>query len=119
MRVAGTDRDRAGVHIPVIDVPAFLGGVSRSTAGELGHGLSLARLASFRAAGSVLQDFRLVNNARKIPDRLFVHDRRLRLSRLPDFRQVAAGQDCQETWCHAPSKRRAGRQAIALGGKSR
>jgi len=37
MRVAGTDRDRAGVHIPVIDVPAFLGGVSRSAAGELGH----------------------------------------------------------------------------------
>jgi hypothetical protein len=25
------------VHIPIIDVPAFLGGVSRSATGELGH----------------------------------------------------------------------------------
>jgi hypothetical protein len=25
------------VHIPVVDVPAFLAGVSRSAAGELGH----------------------------------------------------------------------------------
>jgi hypothetical protein len=26
-RVAGADRDRAGMHVPVIDVPAFLAGV--------------------------------------------------------------------------------------------
>jgi hypothetical protein len=40
-----------------------------------------------------------------IRDRLFIDDRRLRLSRLPDFWQVAAGQDCQEARCHAASKR--------------
>ena len=37
MRVAGADRDRTGVDIAVVDVPAFLAGISRSTAGELGH----------------------------------------------------------------------------------
>src|SRR6266581_28220 len=37
MRVAGADRDRAGVHIAVVDVPAFLAGFSQSAAGELGH----------------------------------------------------------------------------------
>jgi hypothetical protein len=36
------------VHIPVVDVPAFLAGVGRSAAGELGHaalkrGLSFSR----------------------------------------------------------------------------
>jgi hypothetical protein len=36
MRVAGADRDRTGVDIAVVDVPAFLAGISRSTAGELG-----------------------------------------------------------------------------------
>ena len=29
--------DRAGVHVTVIDVPAFLGGIGRAAAGELGH----------------------------------------------------------------------------------
>jgi len=37
MRVAGADRDRAGVQIPVVAVPAFLAGISRATAGEFGH----------------------------------------------------------------------------------
>src|SRR6266436_3590837 len=37
MRDAAADRDRSGVHIPVVDVAAFLAGVSRSAAGELGH----------------------------------------------------------------------------------
>jgi len=37
MGIAAADRDRAGVHIPIVDVPAFLAGVSRSAAGELGH----------------------------------------------------------------------------------
>jgi len=34
---AAADRDRAGVDIAVVNVPAFLAGVSRSAAGELGH----------------------------------------------------------------------------------
>jgi hypothetical protein len=29
--------NRAGVHIPVIDVPAILAGIGRSAAGESGH----------------------------------------------------------------------------------
>jgi hypothetical protein len=33
--IAGADRDRAGLHIAVVDVPAFLAGVSRSATGEL------------------------------------------------------------------------------------
>ena len=37
MGIAAADRDRAGVHIPVVDVPAFLAGFSRSTAGEFRH----------------------------------------------------------------------------------
>src|SRR5882757_8947571 len=32
--------DRAGVHVPVIDVPAFLAGIGRSAAGESGHAAS-------------------------------------------------------------------------------
>src|ERR1700730_16531069 len=32
MRNAAADRDRTGVHIPLVNVPAFLGGVSRTAA---------------------------------------------------------------------------------------
>jgi hypothetical protein len=39
MRNAGAHRDRAGLHVPVIDVPAFLAGMGRSAAGEGGHAL--------------------------------------------------------------------------------
>lgn len=38
----------------------------------------------------------LVDPAREIRDGLFVDGRRLKLSRLPDRRQVAAGQDREE-----------------------
>jgi hypothetical protein len=34
--IAGADRDRASVHVPVVDVPAFLAGVSRSAAVRVG-----------------------------------------------------------------------------------
>src|SRR5713226_6892841 len=37
MGIAGADRDRAGVDIAVVDVPAFLAGFGRSAAGEGGH----------------------------------------------------------------------------------
>ncbi len=46
------------------------------------------------------QDARLLDHASKIRDRLFVDNRWLGLARLPDLRQVAAGQDCQETEGH-------------------
>jgi hypothetical protein len=52
----------------------------------------------------------LLDHAPEVRDRLSIDDRRLRLSRLPDFRQ-AAGQDCREAWCHDPSERKKGRQA--------
>jgi len=39
VRIAGTDRDGAGVDIAVIDVPAFLAGFGISAAGEFGHAL--------------------------------------------------------------------------------
>jgi len=39
VRIARADRDRAGVDIAVVDVPAFLAGVSRSATGEGGHSL--------------------------------------------------------------------------------
>jgi hypothetical protein len=35
---AGAYRDRADADVTVIDVPAVLGGIWRSAAGELGHG---------------------------------------------------------------------------------
>jgi hypothetical protein len=38
IRTAAADRDRAGVDIAVVDVPAFLAGISRSAAGQCGHG---------------------------------------------------------------------------------
>ena len=43
MRNAGSDRDRPGMHVSVIDVPAFLAGISGAAAGEGGHGAPLKR----------------------------------------------------------------------------
>src|SRR5450631_1857293 len=40
MRVAAADRDRAGLHVTIVDVPAFLTGIGRSAAGEFGHSSS-------------------------------------------------------------------------------
>jgi hypothetical protein len=37
IRIAAADRDRADAHVTIVDVPAFLAGVSRSAAGEFGH----------------------------------------------------------------------------------
>jgi hypothetical protein len=37
----------------------------------------------------------------EIHDGLFFDGRRLSLSRLPDFRQISAGQDRQEAGCHS------------------
>src|SRR3977135_1136365 len=37
MRVAAADRDRAGEHVTIVDMPAFPAGVGRSAAGEFGH----------------------------------------------------------------------------------
>jgi hypothetical protein len=36
-RVADASCDGADAHVTIIDVPAFLAGVSRSAAGEFGH----------------------------------------------------------------------------------
>jgi hypothetical protein len=47
-RSAGAERDRADMDIAVVDVPAFLAGVSRSATGELGHA-ALKRGLSGRA----------------------------------------------------------------------
>jgi hypothetical protein len=53
----------------------------------------------------------LINRSREIRDRLFVDDRRLSFFRLPNLRQVVAGEDRQETACRAPLKRSPQRQA--------
>jgi len=37
MRTTGADRDRAGVHVTIVDVPAFLRGIRIATAGKFGH----------------------------------------------------------------------------------
>jgi hypothetical protein len=37
IRIAAADRDRADAHVTIVDVPAFLAGISRSAAGEFGH----------------------------------------------------------------------------------
>ena len=64
------------------------------------------RLARVWSAVPALQDSRLLNNARKAGNRLFVDGRRrLSLARLLNLRQVSTGQDGQEAGCHAPSKR--------------
>jgi hypothetical protein len=44
MRDAAADRDRAGVHVTIVDVPAFLTGIGRSAAGEFGHSPSNCRI---------------------------------------------------------------------------
>src|SRR5258706_5513174 len=48
-----------------------------------------------------LQHSRLLDHAREVRDHLFVDGRRLRLSRLPDLRHVAAGQDREQTRGHS------------------
>jgi hypothetical protein len=47
-----------------------------------------------------LQNTGLLDRSGKVRDGLFVDDRRLRLSWLLDLRQVAAGQDREETRYH-------------------
>jgi hypothetical protein len=37
MRDACADRDHPGVHVAIVDVPAFLAGIGTSAAGEGGH----------------------------------------------------------------------------------
>ncbi len=37
--IARSDRDRADAHVTVIDMPAFVAGVGRAAAGEVGHAL--------------------------------------------------------------------------------
>jgi hypothetical protein len=98
MRDAGSDRDGADLHVSVIDVPAFLAGISGAAAGEGGHSSVLRRNIGRRLA---FQNPGLLNHAREIRDRLFVDGRRLGHSRLPDFRQVAVGQDYWEMGRHA------------------
>lgn len=51
------------------------------------------RRVGFGGDWLALQNSRLLYHAGKVRDRLFVDDRRLGISRLLDFRQVAAGQD--------------------------
>ena len=66
---------------------------------------SIFRRARFVSQGLAFQNPRLLNHARKVRDRLFVDDRRLRLSRLPDDpREVSTGQDGQEAGCPYPIK---------------
>jgi hypothetical protein len=48
-RQAGADRDRADAHVTVEHVPAFVGGIERAAAGELGHAL----LKRHRTAGTI------------------------------------------------------------------
>jgi hypothetical protein len=69
-----------------------------SAAGKLGHGPSLLRQA-FIWRATARQDSRLLNNPRKVRNRLVVDGRRLSLAGLPDFRQVSTGQDGQEARC--------------------
>jgi hypothetical protein len=53
MRVASSDRDRAGVHIAVVDVPAFLAGFGRSAAGEASSSRSPAMTVVRRVRGDL------------------------------------------------------------------
>ena len=39
MRVAGADRERASMHVAVIDVPAFVSSFRIAASGEFGHAL--------------------------------------------------------------------------------
>src|SRR4029077_3455911 len=56
--------------------------------------------------GLTVQNARLLDHAREVSDRLFVDDRRLRVSLLPDLWQVAAGQNGDEMGVHRPIKAR-------------
>ena len=60
-----------------------LGSIKAASVGGLFHSVFGLRLT--------LQNPRLLDHAREIRDRLFVDDRRLRLSRRPDLRQVVTG----------------------------
>jgi hypothetical protein len=78
------------------------------TAGQRGrmtlrsHGLSrrVGWRISRRPCVRGFQDAGLLDHAREVRDRPFIDDLRLGFFRLPDFRQVAAGQDRQEARCH-------------------
>jgi hypothetical protein len=52
------------------------------------------------------QNSSLVHHPREVRDRLFIDGRRLRGTRLLNFRQIAAGQEDKEAGYHKASKRR-------------
>ena len=91
-----TKRHCAGAPSPTTISPlrSSAGGARRLPV-RAWHQFRRSRLISRRLA------LRLLDHAREVRDRLFVDGRRLRLSRLPDFRHVAAGQDREETRCHS------------------
>jgi hypothetical protein len=45
-RHAGADCDRADPHVAIKDVPAFIGGIEGTAAGEFGHGAIKASRAA-------------------------------------------------------------------------
>jgi len=97
MRIADALGDRADMNIAEVNMAIYMLVVCGSAAGEFRHRPLLLRLA---------QDSRLLNNARKVRNCLFVDGRRrFSLAGLPNLRQVSTGQDGQETGCHTPSKR--------------
>jgi hypothetical protein len=79
------------MHIAVVNVPA-LAVVFGPAAGEFGHAPSLLRLARLWSAVPALQDSRLLNNARKVRNRLFVDGRLLSLAGGLNLRPNPAGR---------------------------
>jgi hypothetical protein len=71
--------NRPDMNVAVINVPAVMAVVCGSAAGELGPGPSLLRLA-FIWRAVARQDSRLLNNGRKVGNRLGVDGRQLRRS---------------------------------------
>jgi hypothetical protein len=63
------------------------------------------------ARGPARQISRLLNNPRKVRDRLVVDGRGLSLPGLPDFRQVSTGRTVRKRGAMSPSKRMPQRQA--------
>src|SRR5712664_4073091 len=82
---------------PASVMPKLAASFLLAAASESGHlVITPLGLAYFCGTGSALRESCLLRHAHKIRDRLFVDDRRLSLSRLPDCWHVAARQDCQE-----------------------
>jgi hypothetical protein len=98
--------------------PRWPGEIRASAINQAGSLRTSRPLLAFAGLWTVWTSVRKAKEGEITADRPFIDDRGPGFARLPDFRQVAAGQDGQEAWCHPSIKAgpaAAGKSSYRLG----